>query len=465
MSYRIADCLKRPSFQGANVLCAARSLNRQVFRISSDTGSYEPGTLLVVHPSGKNIASLLEAHPEAAGFIVPKSASPDCKDSRIPVIAVNDCDAVLAEKQSFVYGPSLSEETYQLLKESGARKTEDLLEVLKQETGTDLYLVNPKDNTLWLGTSNLSASSLKTVLKRHQNLNLPVILIEGEERLLLSSRKTPDAYALCSSANALEAVSSLYKKSNQTGAVVRLFREKEPGLVRMLVKEAGLKMGNHMDVWVLKGEQHANIRAWIRPVREFCACFSNVYFLEQIGNDLILFLEPAETSRAKRNHAESLAELILRSRMPFTLITGTDIMEDAEYLKRILHLLDEVWEACVSAYPQALYYTMNDLMFVKSCCSMKGSEKTYYQGIVDKLVRESGDHELEETLGVYFLDQAMSVTETASFLFVHRNTIKYRLQRVEDILGIDIGNVTDIAELVKALILGRVSKPDENANM
>lgn len=46
---------------------------------------------------------------------------------------------------------------------------------------------------------------------------------------------------------------------------------------------------------------------------------------------------------------------------------------------------------------------------------------------------ESGD--LLETVCTYLLDCDGSVTKTAGKLFLHRNTIKYRLQRITDMLG------------------------------
>ena len=76
--------------------------------------------------------------------------------------------------------------------------------------------------------------------------------------------------------------------------------------------------------------------------------------------------------------------------------------------------------------------------------------------MLECLTVASGDTDLCETLAVYYLDQKMSVTETASVMYVHRNTIKYRIQKAEDILGLDSGNVMDIAELVKALVIDRM---------
>ena len=48
-------------------------------------------------------------------------------------------------------------------------------------------------------------------------------------------------------------------------------------------------------------------------------------------------------------------------------------------------------------------------------------------------------------------DQGLSANRTAAALFVHRNTLRKRLQRIEAVLGVDLANMDDIAELYLAL--------------
>lgn len=48
-------------------------------------------------------------------------------------------------------------------------------------------------------------------------------------------------------------------------------------------------------------------------------------------------------------------------------------------------------------------------------------------------------HDLLDTACVYLLDCDSSVTRTAEMLFLHKNTIKYRLQRIADLLGYRLG--------------------------
>lgn len=60
--------------------------------------------------------------------------------------------------------------------------------------------------------------------------------------------------------------------------------------------------------------------------------------------------------------------------------------------------------------------------------------------------------ELRETLKAY-LDCQCEFTKTANALFIHRNTVKYRIQRVEEMLGVEVNDTADSLNLRIALLL------------
>ena len=66
---------------------------------------------------------------------------------------------------------------------------------------------------------------------------------------------------------------------------------------------------------------------------------------------------------------------------------------------------------------------------------------------------------LLETLSVY-LEQASSLEGAARMLFVHPNTVRYRLRRVTDVTGWSPSDVRSAFTLRIALILGRLSSAD-----
>ena len=70
---------------------------------------------------------------------------------------------------------------------------------------------------------------------------------------------------------------------------------------------------------------------------------------------------------------------------------------------------------------------------------------------------------LVETLGTY-LELGHSLEATARELFVHANTVRYRLKRVCDVTGWDPLLPREAFVLQAALVVGRLSAPPEGAH-
>ena len=70
--------------------------------------------------------------------------------------------------------------------------------------------------------------------------------------------------------------------------------------------------------------------------------------------------------------------------------------------------------------------------------------------------------ELLNTLWSY-LDNGRSLEATARELFVHPNTVRYRLKRVTDVIGWDATGAREALILQAALIVGSINEPDAPA--
>lgn len=82
------------------------------------------------------------------------------------------------------------------------------------------------------------------------------------------------------------------------------------------------------------------------------------------------------------------------------------------------------------------------------------------QTLVTRIYRPLADHpsDLLTTLWCY-LDNGRSLEATARELFVHPNTVRYRLKRVSDVIGWDATGPREAIVLQCALILGQIADP------
>lgn len=102
------------------------------------------------------------------------------------------------------------------------------------------------------------------------------------------------------------------------------------------------------------------------------------------------------------------------------------------------------------------------LRFAVHCHGMKNQDTedaAYYRTLLTPLLRDKGD-DLLLTLQTYLFDADSSVKNTAERLFVHRNTVKYRLDRVRELLGRDFEQMPLYQEVYLAAALARLSAPE-----
>jgi len=75
-------------------------------------------------------------------------------------------------------------------------------------------------------------------------------------------------------------------------------------------------------------------------------------------------------------------------------------------------------------------------------------------GFSKKVIKKLNQHEdLLKTLEIYF-ENNLSLSKTAKKLRIHRNTLVYRLERIEDITDLDPKKFNDAFQLYMAMILG-----------
>lgn len=83
--------------------------------------------------------------------------------------------------------------------------------------------------------------------------------------------------------------------------------------------------------------------------------------------------------------------------------------------------------------------------------------ESYYNGVFQNLWRydEKNEGHLFETLECYFRNNC-DKAKTAEELFIHENTLRYRLHQIEDIMHKDLKNVNVITDIVTALKVRRM---------
>lgn len=78
------------------------------------------------------------------------------------------------------------------------------------------------------------------------------------------------------------------------------------------------------------------------------------------------------------------------------------------------------------------------------------------------ILQQDQGEQLLTTLEVYFKND-LNMSQTASVLHVHPNTVKYRLRRISELLRVDLGDLDEILTLKIALLVGSLNSDGFNA--
>lgn len=114
-----------------------------------------------------------------------------------------------------------------------------------------------------------------------------------------------------------------------------------------------------------------------------------------------------------------------------------------------MRLIDTHFEALGRVFPIKKIFSAQDIYLLLDVTEKNREIVQSYayrqieQGIIDS--------ELIATLSVFFLDCNESISLTAERLYVHKNTIKYRLKRAKELLELDYQNAVDAYFYIKIL--------------
>lgn len=108
----------------------------------------------------------------------------------------------------------------------------------------------------------------------------------------------------------------------------------------------------------------------------------------------------------------------------------------AEETRKTYLLYSETIRLAIRIFPKRRLFSYGDILFARQCeslCREKGENLRICRNILKPLLGDSDSRDLLDTLIVYYLDTDCDVKGTAAQLYVHRNTIQYRLAKIRSI--------------------------------
>jgi purine catabolism regulator len=144
------------------------------------------------------------------------------------------------------------------------------------------------------------------------------------------------------------------------------------------------------------------------------------------------------------------------------------VSNPVHFLKDLSIAYQEAVEAIMNAYDLQMYgninyYKARELEELLQMIPMKDL-KALYENTMKSLAfpKTKEDQELVKTIQVY-LDYQCEITEASRKLFIHRNTVKYRIEKTEAILNCSFRDPADSLRIRVALAIGTILEKHEKS--
>lgn len=109
-------------------------------------------------------------------------------------------------------------------------------------------------------------------------------------------------------------------------------------------------------------------------------------------------------------------------------------------------------------YPKSQILTLQKVQFASTCQEILSRGEAAVTRVLKPLQKLEGDQqkELRDTISTYLLDADMNIAKTAELLFVHKNTIKYRVANLNRIFHCQINKMPEAFGLYQAVAVSRL---------
>ena len=178
---------------------------------------------------------------------------------------------------------------------------------------------------------------------------------------------------------------------------------------------------------------------------------------------IIIFCKAEENYMNRLEKAlKEIQEAIIKRVNGFPVSVG--IGNTYEDLKMMKQSLNEAQLAIASGKCQGLNNTITkykEIGIYRLLFSIENRDllETYYLDILGPIIENNKSNDIisVQILETY-LNENCNLTSTAEKLFVHRNTLKYRIKKIEEALGCDLHNFEQCMKIKIALYISKILK-------
>ena len=250
--------------------------------------------------------------------------------------------------------------------------------------------------------------------------------------------------------------------------LIRAIIQDEPIKMRRLSDVFRIDVRAIHDMWILDFEGKNTIDSATRfqsILQDALAECTDLQFGDWYEGQLLYFSSSPSSEKAAEQVWESVAQSIFtcqekewEENSSPTLVWSHGLQTTADVRETYL-CSREYLPAAKKIFPMRSFFRNGDLQFAKECNRkiQDGEEALQpYGAIIHTLSNCSEEWNGADTMACHLLDNQGSIVRTAERMFLHRNTVKYRLKIMSDVLGFYPDRLPDSWRLYQALAIRRL---------
>lgn len=315
-------------------------------------------------------------------------------------------------------------------------------------------------STKWKFYSALNINIYRDNIQTQEGHSMDLLIFkEGDTLDVVITRQAVEVVQL--------AVSMWSEKHDRIviGELVRAILQDEPMKMRRLADIFNVDVASINSMWLISGETQEDkerLLELVEVVRRDTEAYSATAIADIYDEKLVLFMIGPGSLQDVRALTEAIRNEFAERGMRATL-TRCHALNTTTRVREAFLCHQAGLAAAERIFPGRWAYTLEQVSFAQQCQELIGrGERAVDEALMCvSSLRHAGDEtDLLGTLEIYLLDGEMSVTQTSERMFLHKNTIKYRLARIADQLGFVPGSFPETIPLFTACALNRLLRQE-----
>ncbi|HWQ29666.1 MAG TPA: PucR family transcriptional regulator ligand-binding domain-containing protein [Negativicutes bacterium] len=251
-------------------------------------------------------------------------------------------------------------------------------------------------------------------------------------------------------------------------ALVQAILNNEPARMRNIAAALHFDIKSINTMWVLKDteegltaeeQRNRNARRVIMT-KLFLQDHRKLCLVDTFENNVVVFMNSPVFAELDKGLADDFLEYFRGNDSSLVLAIYNEL-ETTTDVRNAYLLIESVFSSAGCIYPYHRILGGYEFKFTETCLAISKSGEEAVEKITSVLkpLRSHEDAaDLIKTLTVFLLDAQNNLGETGNKMFLHKNTVKYRINKIKQRLGYELSKMPEAYNLYMAVALNRLLK-------